>query len=117
MPSTPDRDAAWLVEIDTAIRTIGEYTQNFDENAFLTHRLVNDAAAMQLIVIGEAAGNLSEEAKNEAPEIPWRRIIALRNRIAHGYRHIDHRVIWGIIHGHLPPLAAAVRRMLKARGE
>ena len=113
----PDRDAALLLEIETAAGHIEGFVSGFDEVSFLADMRTGAAVGMYLIVIGESARGLSVQAQSEAPEIPWPQIIGLRNRIAHGYQSIDRSTIWAIVQSHLPPLRAAARRMLEARGE
>lgn len=113
----PDRDAALLLEIETAANYIENFIDGLDLATFLADSRTSAAVAMYLIVIGESARSISAKAQSEAPEIPWQQIIALRNRIAHGYQTIDRSAIWSIAITDLPPLRAAVRQMLTARGE
>ena len=113
----PDRDAARLLEIETAIGYISSFVEGLDEATFLTDSRTSAAVAMYLIVIGESARTLSDSTQGEAPEIPWPQIVALRNRIAHGYQTIDRAAIWAIATTQLAPLRAAVLRMLASRGE
>lgn len=67
---------------------------------------------MQLLVIGEAVRRLPTEVLAEAAEIPWRRIVALRNRIAHGYASLNWAVVWDIASIELLPLKEAVHELL-----
>lgn len=113
----PDRDAARLLEIETAAGYIESFVTGLDEATFMTDSRTSAAVAMYLIVIGESARALSDAAQTEAPEIPWPQVVALRNRIAHGYQTIDRAAIWSIATTQLEPLRIAVRRMLAARGE
>jgi uncharacterized protein with HEPN domain len=113
----PDRDEALLLEIETAAGYIENFVAGFDEASFRGDDRTSAAVAMHLIVIGESARMISHKARSEAPEVPWTQVTALRNRIAHGYQTIDRAAIWAIVQTHLPPLRAAVRRMLIARGE
>lgn len=116
-PLMPDRDAALLHEIEVAAGFIDGFLGGFDEPAFLADSRTSAAVAMYLIVIGESARALSDQARNEAPEVPWPQVIALRNRIAHGYQRIGRAAIWAITQTHLPLLKLAMRRLLEARGE
>ena len=52
------------------------------------------AIVSQLAVLGEATNRLSNEFKNTHPEIPWREIAAMRNRLIHGYDRINWQLIW-----------------------
>lgn len=89
----PDRNAALLLEIETAIGYIESFIVGFDEASFLVDSRTSAAVAMYLIVVGESARALSPDAQSEAPEIPWTQVIGLRNRIAHGYQTIDRAAI------------------------
>jgi uncharacterized protein with HEPN domain len=113
----PDREAAWLVEIESAIVSIESFTAGFEKQNFLADERTCAATAMFLVVIGEAARRLPPAARAEAPEIPWPLIVSLRNRIVHGYASIDHEICWSIVQDYLPVLSVAARRMLAARGE
>jgi len=71
-------------------------------------------------VIGEAANNVPDRIKSENPDIPWRDMAALRNRIIHGYFRIDYSIIWNVIVSDLPavePKISALLRKLDARSK
>lgn len=109
----PDaRSAGLLAEIDEAAARIEAFLGGVDQAAFLANREKCDAVAMNLLVICEAAGRLDAEARDGAPEIPWSRVVGLRNRIAHGYSGLDFLVIWAIATQELPALRAAVAKLM-----
>ena len=83
------------------------------EDDFITNPLVRDATALSLLVIGETSGRLLEPTRDSAPEIPWPAVRSLRNRIAHGYETVDHRLLWEIVRNDLPALDAAIARLLQ----
>ena len=59
-------------------------------------------------VIGEAANRLSESTRESAPDIPWHEIIAMRNRLIHGYFAVDLDILWTVVHDDLPALITAL---------
>ena len=59
-------------------------------------------------VIGEAASRLSESTRESVPDIPWREIIAMRNRLIHGYFAVDLDILWTVVHDDLPALVTAL---------
>ncbi len=63
-------------------------------------------------VIGEAANRLSESTRESAPEIPWHEIIALRNRLVHGYFAVDLDILWSVAREDLPDLIANLERFV-----
>lgn len=69
------------------------------------------AAALErfIEIIGEAASRVSEAERERHPEIPWRGIIGMRNRLVHGYAAVDHEVIWDVATGDLPGLVTALQ--------
>ena len=65
-----------------------------------------DAVVRNLEVLGEAARQMPEDFVAKHPEVPWRTIAGLRNRIVHDYFGLDLEIIWQIISQDLPPLKA-----------
>ncbi len=72
------------------------------------------AAALERFVeiIGEASSQVSRECEEALPNIPWRQIVGMRNRLIHGYGAVDPDVLWDVVHDDLPDLIAMVRREL-----
>ena len=64
-------------------------------------------------VIGEATKNVPERIKKEHPDIPWREMAALRDRIIHGYFRIDYSVVWNVIKADLPEAEPKISALLK----
>lgn len=71
---------------------------------FSTNSMMFNATLRQLEVIGEAANKLSESFLHATNQVPWVRIIALRNVIVHEYFGVDDITIWNIININLPEL-------------
>lgn len=90
-------DKAWLTDIALACRKVLRYTQSVPYDEFLRDERTQDAVLRCLEVIGEAAGNVSEETQLEQSEIPWSQIIAFRNRLIHGYFEIDFQRVWDVV--------------------
>jgi len=63
-------------------------------------------------VIGEAASRLSESTRKTAPEIPWHEIIAMRNRLVHGYFAVDLDIRWTVVHDDPPELIESLEKLL-----
>jgi uncharacterized protein with HEPN domain len=90
---------------------IAEYTAGLDREDFLSRRLVYDATLRNLELLGEAARNVPEQARALAPEIPWRRIVGVRNVLIHGYLGIDDDIIWDIVRNEVGKLLAALEKL------
>ncbi|MBI1929331.1 DUF86 domain-containing protein [Candidatus Poribacteria bacterium] len=86
--------------------------QNKSRAELDTNRLLNLALVRLLEVIGEAANHVSEEERSRHSEIPWAQIVSLRNRLIHGYNSIDFDILWQIVTQDLPPLIAALEKII-----
>lgn len=75
----------FLDDILEAINKIREYTAGLGYCAFVKDSKTQDAVVRNLEIIGEAAGRLPEPVRLEAPEIEWRKIVGLRNILAHEF--------------------------------
>lgn len=65
-------------------------------------------------VIGEAAARVSKRFRDQHPEVPWPAIIAMRNRLIHGYDTVDPDVVWQVLRHDLKPLIANLEAILDA---
>ncbi len=63
-------------------------------------------------VIGEAASRVIKECEEALPDIPWRQIVGMRNRLIHGYVAVDPDVLWDVVHDDLPAFITTLRRKL-----
>jgi uncharacterized protein with HEPN domain len=113
----PDRGpASDLTEVLNAIDRVTAYVAGMDEPAFAASMIAYDAVLMNLLVIGEAVRRIDPAVLAAEPSIKWPLAIGLRNRIAHGYEDIEPDKIWLTVVNDLPPLRAAVVRLLTAHG-
>jgi uncharacterized protein with HEPN domain len=83
---------------------VGKGRQAFDADEDVQIVLVHQ-------VIGEAASGLSDELISEHPEVPWRQIIAIRNRVVHGYFEVDLDILWDVAVIDVPRLAAQIQQI------
>lgn len=80
------------------------YTDGLDQATFVAGGLNYDATVRNLELIGEAANHIPEAIRAENPQIPWRQVIATRNRLIHGYLGIDNDTLWSIVRDDILPL-------------
>lgn len=76
-----------------------------------TQATARDAILYNLVIIGEAVKRLSDDAKDRAPGIPWRRIAGLRDLLTHEYFRIEMDTIRKIVDRDLAPLERAVETL------
>ena len=87
------------------------YTEGFDQERFVTSGLNYDATLRNLELIGEAANQIPEAIRATMPQIQWRQIIAVRNRVAHGYLGLDNDTLWSIICDDVPALIVELEKL------
>jgi uncharacterized protein with HEPN domain len=94
-------DSSYYLDIVKAAQTIQAHIQGMDKEAFRASLLHQDAVIRQIMVIGEAARQVSEDGRNTTPAIPWSQIIKTRNHLVHRYFRIDFDIVWGIVESDL----------------
>lgn len=115
--SEPPSEREWRFYLDDMVgfaERVLEYTDGLDQAGFEASSMTYDATLRNLELIGEAAARIPQKVRNEAPQIPWRQIVATRNRLIHAYLGIDNDTLWSIIRDDVPSLLDALRRLRDA---
>ncbi|MBN2123829.1 MAG: DUF86 domain-containing protein [Deltaproteobacteria bacterium] len=102
----------YLEDIIEAVDRIHDYIQGMDEMGFSSDRKTQDAVIRNLEIIGEAARNLPDSLRAEDAEIEWRKIVGLRNILAHEYFGISVPIVWDIAQNKLRHLRDVCARLL-----
>ena len=74
--------------------------------------LLRHAVVRALEVIGEAVKNLPNELLEKYPQIEWKRVKGMRDRLAHAYFGVDYELLWKVVKEELPSLCKVVKDML-----
>jgi len=112
----PDTDMTRLFHLcEAAVEAVG-HTANRNHSDWETDRLLQLSLIRLLEVVGEAAASISVEFQKEHPEIPWRTMIGMRNRLIHGYFDVNLDVVWQTVQEDLPGLISVVRPILVNAG-
>ena len=93
---------------------VQSYTEGMNQAEFTANTLTYDATLRNLELIGEAATHIPGEIQSAHPDIPWRLIIATRNRLIHAYLGIDDDTIWSIVQDDIPALLTALQALKDA---
>jgi uncharacterized protein with HEPN domain len=110
-------DSSYYLDMLKAAQAIQEYTQDMDKEAFRASRLHQDAVIRQIMVIGEAARQVSETGRNNTPTIPWSQIIKTRNHLVHRYFRIDFEIVWGIVAEDIQTLISTLSPLIPTQPE
>lgn len=103
------RDDAYLLDMLLAARKVLEFATGVDWRRFKRDDLIQNAVMCQIQIIGEAANKVSPGSKSDHPEVPWREIVAMRNRLVHEYFRILPDRVWEVVQTHV----SALIRMLE----
>lgn len=111
-----DRLFDYLDHMQQAATDACSFVEGLDKDDFVADKRTQQAVVMNLIIIGEAATKVINDYAGfiqAHPEIPWRNMRGMRNRIAHGYFDINLDVVWETVRTALPTLLsqlAAIHR-------
>ncbi|PZO14668.1 MAG: hypothetical protein DCF25_14680 [Leptolyngbya foveolarum] len=106
------RDLHSLFDIVHSAELVVQYTNGVLEEDFSTDEQLQDATIRRLLVIGEAAGRISEAGRNELSTIDWPKIRGLRNRLVHEYDNISLEIVWAIAQTEMTDLVSKIKPLL-----
>jgi uncharacterized protein with HEPN domain len=104
-------DRIYLLHVRDAIADILVYAEA-GEDAFLRETMRQDAIIRKLEVIGEAVKQFSDNTRDSKPDIPWRKVAGMRDRLIHQYFGVDLDLVWNVVRLELPALLEAVDDVL-----
>lgn len=107
-------DSVYLRHILDAIEQIESYLDGISVDQFQKTKLIQDGVLRQLEIMGEASRYLSDDIRQDHPEVPWRQIVGLRNRVIHAYFSVNTEIIWEITQDDLPSIKGNVTSILES---
>jgi len=109
-------DILYLRHILDAIERIERYLHNVTREQFEREELLQDGAIRQLEIIGEATRRLSKDLRGRYPEIPWRGMAGMRDKLIHDYLGVDLEMVWITATEDAPVLKEQIKTVLHAHG-
>lgn len=106
----------YLKDILHAIESIETFLTGMNFETFRADDKTASAVIRKLEVIGEAVKQLPEEARQRYPDIPWKQVAGMRDKLIHFYFGVDPGLIWQTVHNRLPSLKATILEMLDQGG-
>jgi uncharacterized protein with HEPN domain len=105
----------YLLHIIEAIESIEKQISGLTEDQFYDSEVIRGFVERKLEIIGEATKRISEEFKNQHPDIPWDEIAGMRNVLIHEYDDVDKIIVWDTVTKHLSPLKKQIKELLKLK--
>ncbi|MCK4807234.1 MAG: DUF86 domain-containing protein [Candidatus Aegiribacteria sp.] len=87
------------------------------KNGFLNDEIAKRAFVRSFEIIGEASKNIPDRIKRIYPEVEWKEMARLRDRLIHHYFGVDYEIVWGIVNENIPILKIQMMEILQDSGK
>jgi uncharacterized protein with HEPN domain len=111
------RDHVFLQHILDEVHFLLGCSSGLDLEGLKKDPVMQRAFIRSLEVIGEAVKNLSDDLRQEHPEVKWRKVAGLRDKLIHHYFEVDWNVVWDVVTNKLPELKVQLEGILKGMNE
>ena len=102
-----------IADVLERINTIEEYAHGMDSADFENDRKTQDAVIRNLEVIGEIVKRIPDDFRSDYPQVPWKKIAGMRDKLIHDYLGIDIQAVWLVVEESLPELKEEISEILK----
>jgi uncharacterized protein with HEPN domain len=102
----------YLVDIISAMDSIESFVEGLSFEEFQRDDKTASAVIRKFEIIGEASRNIPEEIKKKHPEVSWKEMAGMRDRLIHAYFGVDYNLVWITIKNRLPIAKQMIRNVL-----
>ena len=102
----------FLEDIIKSCEYIQEFVEGIDFDQFLNDEKTSSAVIQKFGIIGEAVKNIPEFIKQKYPDIAWKDMAGMRDRLIHGYFGVDYVLVWDTIESDIPEIITSISQIL-----
>lgn len=93
-----------------------QHTRPLDKDRFKQDETLKRAFVRSIEIIGEATKHISEDFRQRYPQVEWRMIAGMRDRLVHDYLGVDYDIVWDVVTNKIPELQQAIEQILNDTG-
>jgi uncharacterized protein with HEPN domain len=99
----------YLRHILDAIHRVEEYTAGVEYEDFMNNNLVQAGVVREIEIVGEATKKLTDEFRKKYPDIPWKKMAGMRDKLIHDYFGVDLDAVWDTVEKDIPILEGKIK--------
>jgi uncharacterized protein with HEPN domain len=99
------------------IRFVEEQIDDLSEDAFMHNEILQRAFVRSLEIIGEAVKKLPDDVRDQYPDIEWRSMAGMRDKLIHDYFGVDYSIVWDVAKNKLPVLGVQIAKVIQGENK